>query len=99
MKEAKDCQNIQEIRDAIDDIDYQIIVLFGERDKYVREIVKFKSSKDEIVAKERQLEVLQNRKKWAMQFGLDPELYVDIYKTLICRNIQKEIEIHGNIEK
>lgn len=99
MKEAKDCHNIQEIRNAIDEIDYQLLSLFGKRNEYVREIVKFKSCKDEIVAKERQKEVIQNRKEWAMQFGLDPELFAEIYETLIYWNVQKEMEIHGSMKK
>ena len=99
MKEARDCQNIQEIRSAIDEIDSQVLALFGKRNEYVQEIVKFKSNKDEIVAKERQQEILQNRKKLAIQFGLDPELVAKIYETLIGWNIQKEMEIHEKNKK
>ncbi len=99
MKEARDCQNIQEIRNAIDEIDFRIMELFGKRNEYVQEIVKFKSNKDEIVAKERQQEILQNRKNLALRFGLDPELFAKIYETLIGWNVQKEMEIHDNCEK
>lgn len=93
MKEPKDCENIQEVRNAIDELDYQILALFGKRYKYVEEIVKFKTDKDGIIARERQLEVLQKRKEWASQFGLDSELFAEIYETLIYWNIQKELEI------
>lgn len=99
MKEAKDCQSIQEIRDMIDEIDYQILTSFGKRDEYVKAIVKFKSGKDGIIAKERQVDVLQKRKKWAKQFGLDPELFKEIYKTLINWNIKKELEIFRSKKK
>ena len=99
MREPKECQNIQEIRNAIDEIDYQILAFFGKRYEYVKEIVKFKSDKDGIIAKDRQLEVLQKRKDWAIAFGLDPELFEEIYKTLIYWNIQKELEILNLKEK
>lgn len=99
MKEPKDCENIQEVRDAIDELDYQILALFGKRYKYVEEIVKFKTNKDGIIARDRQLEVLQKRKEWANQFGLNPELFAEIYETLIYWNIQKEMEILDKKEK
>jgi isochorismate pyruvate lyase len=94
MKEAKDCQSIQEIREMIDELDYQILESFGRRYGYVKAIVKFKSDKDGIIAKERQAEVLQKRREWAEQFGLDPKLFEEIYETLINWNIKKELKIY-----
>ncbi len=96
MKEAKDCQNIAEIRAAIDEIDHQIISSFGKRMEYVNEIVKFKSDSDGIVAKDRQLEVFQKIREWANESGLNPDLFEEIYKTLINWNVQKELEIFRN---
>ncbi|HEX7585920.1 MAG TPA: chorismate mutase [Prolixibacteraceae bacterium] len=96
MKEAKDCQSIQEIRDAIDEIDYQLLTVFAKRNEYVEAIVKFKTDKDGIVAMERQLEVLQKRSEWAKELGLDPDLIEEFFKTLINWNIQKELEIFGS---
>lgn len=93
MKELKDCQSIEDIREGIDEIDRQIMTLFGKRFEYVKEIVKFKSDPDGIVAKERQIEVFQKRREWAQEFGLEPDLFEEIYKTLINWNVQKELEI------
>ena len=99
MKYAKDCHNIQEIREAIDKIDYQILKSFAQRNEYVEAIVKFKHDKHGIIAGERQVEVLQRRSQWASELGLDPEVTKKIYKILIESNIQKELEIFGNKEK
>jgi isochorismate pyruvate lyase len=99
MKEAVNCRNIREIRAGIDEIDYQILAHLRKRMEYVEAIVKFKSDPDEIVARERQLELLQKRSKWAMEFGLDPELIEEIYKTLINWNVRKEMEIFRSKEK
>jgi len=93
MKEAKDCQDIWEVREIIDEIDYQILESFGKRLKCVEAIVKFKTDTDSIVAKERQLEVFQKRREWAKEFGLDPNLITEIYEKLITWNIRKELEI------
>jgi chorismate mutase len=59
MKEAKACENIHEIRECIDEIDEQILISFGKRMEYVKEIVKFKTDADGIVARDRQLQLLQ----------------------------------------
>ncbi len=96
MKEAKDCSSIQDIRFGIDEIDYQILALFGKRFEYVKEIVKFKSDPDGIVARDRQLAVFEKRREWAQEFGLDPDLFEEIYKTLINWNVQKELEIFSS---
>jgi isochorismate pyruvate lyase len=96
MKGAKDCQDIQEIRANIDKVDYEILASFGKRLEYVKEIVKFKTDQDEIIARQRQLEVFQKRREWASEFGLDPELFEEIYKMLINWNVQKELEIFSS---
>lgn len=96
MKLAKDCLNIQEIRDCIDEMDYQIMSSFGKRMEYVKEIVKFKADRDGIVAYGRQLELLQKRRDWAAEFGLNPELFEEIYKMLINSNVEKELELFSD---
>lgn len=96
MKEIKDCKTIQEIRDSIDEIDYQILTSFEKRLEYVKAIVSFKSDAEGIVAKDRQQEVFQKRREWAGELGLDPDLFEEIYKTLINWNIRKEMEIFSN---
>ena len=90
------CENISEIRDAIDEIDKELIHLLGIRHQYMKEIVKFKSGAEGIIAKERKELVLQQRKAWAKESGMDPDLIGDIYKLLIEKNIQIQFEIYNN---
>ena len=99
MKVAGDCRSIDEIRDCIDEVDYQIFTAFGKRLEYVKEIVKFKNDAEGIVARDRQLEVFQKRREWAQEFGLDPDLFEEMYKLLVNWNVQKELEIFRNNEK
>lgn len=98
MNEAKDCRDIREIREAIDEIDYQILASFGKRQEYVKEIVKFKTDPNGIVARDRQLELLQKRREWAAESGLDADLFEEIYKMLINWNVQKELELFKKME-
>lgn len=93
MKSAKDCINIEEIRTEIDDIDNQILESFSKRMEYVHEIVKFKSDENGIVARDRQDQVFQQIREKAKHFDLDPDLYEQIYRTLINWNVQKEMEL------
>ena len=86
-------KSIQEIRNSIDDIDFRILKLFEERNCCVEEIIKFKKNKTEVIAKDRQIEVLALRRKWAKDLDLDPELFENFFKMVIERNIQKELEM------
>jgi isochorismate pyruvate lyase len=93
MRDPKQCKDINEIREAIDEIDFQIVELLGKRLCFVEEIVKFKDNEEAVVAKSRQEEVIEQRRKWAVQFNLDQDLIENIYKTLLQFNIQKELKI------
>jgi len=96
LKKPNTCENISEIRDAIDVIDMEIINLFTLRQNYVKEIVKFKNNNDGIIAKERKEQVLMQRKEWAEKSGLDPEMVESVFRLLIEKNIQIQFEIYNN---
>ncbi len=96
----KDCKSIQEIRDAIDAIDLDVIKLLAERHEYVKEIVKFKSSDEEgIIAQERKELVLKQRRAWAEEKGLDGEMMEELFRLLIDKNIQIQLDISNSNNK
>lgn len=99
MRDTKQCNNIQEIRESIDEIDFQIIELLGKRLRFVEEIVKFKTDEEAIVAKSRQEEMIEQRRVWAAQFNLDKDLIEMIYRTLLQFNVQRELQIFKNQDK
>ena len=98
-KKPEDCQNIQEIRNAIDGIDLEIIQLFARRDEYVREIVKFKEDEKGIVARERKDHVIRKRREWAAGKGLDPDLFEKMFRLVIEKNIQIQFDIYHSSKK
>ena len=98
-KKPEACENIQDIRNAIDEIDQEIIKLHALRDSYVREIVKFKAGDEGIVARERKALVLQQRKAWAAEMGLDPELFEKLFGLIIEKNIQIQFDIYNSNNK
>ena len=93
MKNPGDCTSIVEIREGIDLIDKQLIELIGKRFQYVKEIVKFKSNKEDVEAKPRYEEVLRIRKQWAKEQNLNPDVIETIYKTMIQYFIEEQLNI------
>lgn len=93
MKNPEGCQSIEEIREGIDQIDLQIMRLFAERYAYVKEIVKFKSDESSVIAEDRQKELILQRREWAQELDLNPDLFEEIYWTLMRFNVKKELEI------
>ena len=96
MKNPESCKNIEEIRESIDGIDYQIMKLFSQRYDFVKEIVKFKTDEASVIAENRQAEVIAKRREWAVELGLNPDLFEDIFWTLMRYNVTKELEILKN---
>ncbi len=92
-KMPEECRSIEEIRNEIDKIDKEIIRLFRSRDGLVKEIVKYKSDEEGIIARERKDFVIKQRGQWAEKHGLNPKLFRKIYTLLIDNNIKKELEI------
>lgn len=83
MKRPEDCSTINEIRTQIDQIDKQLIGLLGERLKFVKSIVRFKKDEEDIIARKRYEQVLEERRSWAEENSLDPDVIEDLYKSMI----------------
>lgn len=96
MRDPKQCKNVEEIRECLDEIDLQVIKLLGKRSDYIKEIVKFKIDEEDIFARDRQQEVIRLRREWAKDIKLDPDLIENVYKTLIQFNIQRELKLFRN---
>ncbi len=92
MKSPKDCENIPEIRYAIDQIDKQIIALLGERFAYVKAVSKFKSSEASVKAEDRFNSMLEQRKIWAVKAGLNPDVIEKMYRDLVNYFINEELK-------
>lgn len=94
LPKPKSCKNIEEIRNALDAIDQDLIQLFSLRNQYVREIVKFKKgNKEGIIASERRDLVIKQRRAWAQSKGLDPDLMEKVFSLLIEKNIQIQFDM------
>lgn len=88
-----DCASLDEVRHAIDHIDRQIVEALGLRFRYIQAATRFKSTSDEAHAADRYAHVLDKRRQWADEAGLDPDLIESIYRRLIDHFIAHEIEM------
>ncbi|MEH1841999.1 MAG: isochorismate lyase [Nostoc sp.] len=92
MKESNDCFNLPEIRVCIDTIDQQVISLFGKRFEYVKAAAKFKTNQTNVKALERFNTMLQQRRQWAEEAGLSPDVIEKVYQDLVSYFIDEELK-------
>lgn len=91
MKTPEQCENIDDIRAEIDRRDRQIVTLLGERLQYVRAASQFKTSEASVRAVERVRSLLEQRRIWASEEGLDPEVIEKMYRDLLNFFIEEEL--------
>lgn len=86
-----ECTCIEDVRNEIDSIDREIIQLLATRLGYVREVVKYKENTHKAIeANDRRLAVLNTRREWAEEQGLNPDVVESIYDALIKYFIEEE---------
>lgn len=97
MRRIGDCGSLDEVREHIDAIDRQIVELLAERGGYVRQVMRFKKSADDVPAPRRVERVIANVRGLAEEHGADPELVAAVYRTLIQGLIAGEMkELNGD---
>ena len=92
MKMPDECENMTEIRTAIDQLDHQVITLLGQRFAYVKAASKFKTSEASVRANERLEAMLQQRRVWAEAAGLEPDVVEKLYRDLVNYFIEEEMK-------
>jgi isochorismate pyruvate lyase len=92
MPSPNDCASLSEVRAEIDRIDRAIIALIGERAGYVHAAARFKSSEADVAAPDRQASMLLDRRAWAEQSDLDPDVIEKVYRDLVDYFIVRETE-------
>ena len=91
LKAPEECATIDEVRHAIDVIDRGIVEAIGRRYEYVKAIMRFKATEEDVRAPERYRAVLQQRRGWATDVGLDPDVVEELYRDLIGYFIAHEM--------
>jgi isochorismate pyruvate lyase len=87
-----ECVSIEEVRAAIDAIDHAVVASLGLRAQYVQAITRFKKTTQDVRAPERQAAVIRQRRAWAEENGLSPDVVEKIYRTLIDHFVAEELK-------
>jgi isochorismate pyruvate lyase len=91
--EVREVASLAEARAAIDLIDAEVIRLLGNRAGYVRQVVNFKKSAEDVRAPARYSELMRRRRELAEAAGLNPDVIEGMYKLLVDNFIQEEMEM------
>lgn len=97
MKTPDQCANLQEIRDEIDALDRQVIALLGRRFDYVKAASALKTSEAAVRAPQRLSLMLEQRREWAQQAGLNPDVIEKMYNDLVNYFIEEELQRWQNL--
>jgi isochorismate pyruvate lyase len=92
VKRPENCESIEDVRRGIDALDREIIQLIGRRAGYVEAAARFKSGEQSVRAPERERTMLEARRRWAEENGLDPGVIEDLYRTLVSYFVDREMD-------
>ena len=96
---ANECRDMNDIRPEIDDIDHLVIQLLATRFDYVKAASQFKKNALDVQDKERFNSMLEQRKLWANELGLDGNVIKELYANLVRYFIDEELKHFQNREK
>ena len=86
------CKSIEEVRENIDRIDNEIIKLIAERTGYVKQVVNFKNTPEDVQATDRKETVIRNVRSKAEEYGANPDMIESLYREMISRFIDLEMD-------
>jgi isochorismate pyruvate lyase len=92
MKSPDECSDIQEVREEIDLIDREVIEALSKRFQYVIAAAKLKTSEASVKAPDRFHAMLQKRREWAEESGLNPDVVEKVYRDLVNYFIDEEMK-------
>jgi isochorismate pyruvate lyase len=96
MKSPSDCTSLQDVRDAVDAIDREIVALLGQRALYVAAAAAFKTSEGAVRAPARVEALLLARREWAQEQGLDPDFVEQLYRRIVEYFVGRELSRWSN---
>lgn len=85
---------LSEVRNAIDELDRQIIALIAERQRWVVEAGKLKKDEEAVRAPGRVEQVIGKIRGLAAEAGASPDVVEKTYRALIAGFIELELETH-----
>jgi isochorismate pyruvate lyase len=91
MSTETKCASIEEVRANIDRIDHSIISLLAERSGFVKQVVRFKKTTEDVKAPQRAEQVIARARDLARELGADPSVTERVYRAMIAAFIDAEL--------
>lgn len=92
MKAPEECAAIEDVREAIDELDRKVLTLLGRRARYVEAATRFKTNPNSVRAPQRQKVMLAQRRRWAEEVDLDPDFVEALYKEIVSHFVDREMD-------
>ncbi len=92
MRAPEACESIEDVREAIDGLDREILRLLGRRAGYVAAAAPFKTDQKGVRAPERQKAMAAKRREWAREEGLDPDFVERLYQYIVSHFVGREMD-------
>jgi isochorismate pyruvate lyase len=90
VKLPEECASLADVRAAIDALDRELLALLGRRAGYVHAAARFKTDAAAVRAPERVQAMLAQRRAWAAEESLDPEVVAQLFTLLVDYFIRRE---------
>ncbi|MCD6190627.1 MAG: chorismate mutase [Sulfurimonas sp.] len=87
----KKCNSLEEVRNAIDELDTKLVDLISERSHLIRQAAAFKQSVEEVKAEDRIDFILQRVRHHAIKKGVSPNMISDLFVIMIDEMVETEI--------
>ena len=82
--------SLEQVRSSIDEIDRKIVALVTERETWVREAARFKTTRSDVEAPARVEQVIERVRGLAEEAGGSPEVVERLYRAMIAAFIDLE---------
>lgn len=93
------CESLEQVRENIDRIDNEIIKLIAERGTYVVQASVFKKDEDGVKDTNRVEKVIEKVRARANEYGANPDMVEALYREMISRFINMEMDEFRKNEK
>lgn len=89
-------ETLQEVRQAIDSLDKQLIALLAQRQQWVERAGQLKPQNDAaaVAAPDRVVQVIEARRAQAAEAGLSPDVAEAVWQAMIAAFIRLETEVN-----
>ena len=92
------CTNLDEFRQMLNTIDYQIVMLLEQREEIVEGVAQYKKkTKISILQKEREEYMMEKLEGYSQESGLDKDFLKDIFTRIIEESKKKQEVVINDI--